>query len=140
MPKSNTTLNRYINDCIGYKMNPEVVLYYSDNAFATTDAISFRKNTLRISDLKTGVNPAYKVDKETGEYILEQLEIYAALFCLEYSKSLRFDPKKIDYILRIYQNNEVFEEIADPERIEWVMDRIVHCDEVISKLNNKEIE
>lgn len=80
-------------------MTPEQPLYFSDNCFGTADAISFRKNELRIHDLKTGSTPAN----------LKQLEIYAALFCLEYNK----DPTSIKIVLRIYQNNEIFEE--EPE-------------------------
>lgn len=76
LPRSNKTLNMYVNDAIGYKMTPEQVLYYSDNCFGTADAIAFRNGILRIHDLKTGSVPAH----------LEQLEIYAALFCLEYNK------------------------------------------------------
>ena len=45
LPKSKKTLNMYVNDAIGYKMTPEVVLYYSDNCFGTTDAICFNKNS-----------------------------------------------------------------------------------------------
>jgi hypothetical protein len=71
---SKKTLNMYVNDAIGFRMIPEQVLYYSDNCFGTADAISFRKNFLRIHDLKTGATPAK----------MEQLMIYAALFCLEY--------------------------------------------------------
>ena len=71
LPKSKKTLNMYVNDAIGYRMTPEQVLYYSDNCFGTADSISFKDNLLRIHDLKTGVTPAH----------MEQLEIYAALFC-----------------------------------------------------------
>ena len=79
LPKSQKTLNMYVNDAIGYRMIPEQVLYYSDNCFGTADAISdlnhvAKTGTLRIHDLKTGEIPAH----------MEQLEIYAALFCLEY--------------------------------------------------------
>lgn len=73
-PKSKKTLSAYVNDAIGFKMNTEVVLFYSTRFFGTADAISFRDNTLRIHDLKTGKTPVH----------MEQLEIYAALFCLEY--------------------------------------------------------
>lgn len=52
LPKSRKTLNMYVNDAIGFKMTPEQILYYSDNCFGTADAISFRKNVLRIHDLK----------------------------------------------------------------------------------------
>jgi hypothetical protein len=69
-----TTVGLYINQCIQYKMSAEVVLFYSPNAFGTVDAIAYRHRRLRISDLKTGVS-------RTSEH---QLEVYAALFCLEY--------------------------------------------------------
>jgi hypothetical protein len=93
--RSKQTLNMYVNDAIGFRMNPEVVLYYSDNVFGTTDAIRYdeKKKFLRIHDLKTGVTPAH----------MEQLMIYAALFCLEY----RIDPMDISMELRIYQNNDI---------------------------------
>ena len=74
LPASKKTLNMYVNDAIGFKMTPEQILFYSENCFGTADAISFRKNLLRIHDLKTGEITAH----------MEQLNIYAALFCLEY--------------------------------------------------------
>ena len=75
LPKSQKTLNMYVNDAIGYKMTPEQILYYSPNCFGTTDAICFRNNFLRIHDLKTGEIDAH----------IEQLEVYAALFCLKWN-------------------------------------------------------
>lgn len=106
------TFNMYVNDAIKYKMSPEVVLYYSDNIFGTTDAIAFdlEKHFLRIHDLKTGETPAH----------MEQLMIYAALFCLEY----RQDPMNIDIELRIYQNNEIVvsNKETDPELSNWIKD------------------
>ena len=83
----------YVNDAIGYKMTPEQILYYSDNCFGTADAITFRNGLLRIHDLKTGVTPAH----------MEQLEIYVALFCLEY----KIKPSDIDVELRLYQLDEI---------------------------------
>ena len=77
LPKTKNTLNMYVNDAIGYKMTPEVVLFHSDNWFGTADTISFRNKFLRIHDYKSGVTPAK----------MEQLEIYAALFCLEYKQN-----------------------------------------------------
>ena len=41
LPKSKKTLNAYVNDAIGFRMNPEMVLYYSENCFGTADAITF---------------------------------------------------------------------------------------------------
>jgi hypothetical protein len=110
-----TTLSTYINHAIGFRMTPEVPLYYSDDCFGTADACGFREEkhtgfTLRISDLKTGISPAD----------MKQLKIYAALFCFEYE----FSPNKLHIILRIYQNDIIEELIADPADIIMVMSRI----------------
>lgn len=120
LPRSNKTLNRYVNDAIGYKMQTEQVLYYSDNAFGTADAISFKNNMLRVHDLKTGVSPTS----------VTQLEIYAAFFCLEYG----FSPNDIDIELRIYQMDEVI--VHDPERttILEIMSLIVDFDKKITSM------
>jgi hypothetical protein len=107
------TLASYVNDAIGFGMTPEVVLYFSDVCFGTADSIKFdeKKKFLRIHDLKTGVTPAH----------MEQLQVYAALFCLEY----HFKPSDIQMELRIYQNNEV--QIFEPsvEHIAPIMDKAI---------------
>ena len=36
LPKSQKTLNMYVNDAIGFKMIPEQPLFYSENCFGTT--------------------------------------------------------------------------------------------------------
>ena len=120
LPKSQKTLNMYVNDAIGFKMKPEQVLYYSDNCFGTADAIMFRNNLLRIHDLKTGVTRAH----------MEQLEIYAALFCLEYNKK----PSDIDMELRIYQNNEILVHNPTVEDILPIMDKIITFDKLIDRM------
>ena len=111
----------YVNDGVGFRMYPEVVLYYSDNFFGTTDAISFNEDEriLRIHDYKSGVIPAH----------IEQLEIYAALFCLEY----RFKPHEIETHLRIYQNNEVLCHDPEPEEIKGVIDTIITFDKFLKQ-------
>ena len=119
------TLNLYVNDAIGYRMDPEVVLYYSKNAFGTADAISFRDGVLRIFDLKTGVIPAKEV----------QLELYAAFFCLEYGVK----PLGIEYDLRIYQNDNIEFYDTDPERVAWLMSRIVEADKLIKIAEAEEV-
>jgi len=124
LPRSKKTLNLYVNDCIGYKMQPEQVLYFSDNCFGTTDAIAFRNNVLKISDLKTGVTPAH----------MEQLEIYAALFFLEYE----MEPADILIELRIYQNNEVLLLEPQTEDILTIMDKIIVFDNLINQIKNDE--
>ena len=124
LPRSNKTLNLYVNDAIGYRMTPEQILYYSDNCFGTADAILFKNNFLRIHDLKTGV----------GKTHIEQLEIYAALFCLEY----KFDPEKIGIELRIYQNDEVRIYQPLPEEIRSIMNQIIEFDKIIEKVKIRE--
>jgi hypothetical protein len=110
----------YVNDAIGFQMKSEQVLYYSDNAFGTADSISFRRNTLRIHDLKTGVTP-------TSHH---QLEVYAALFCLEY----KFDPFDIEIIMRIYQGDDIKEFETNAAEIKRIMGRIVSFDKRITAI------
>lgn len=124
LPRTKRTLNMYVNDAIGFRMTPEQVLYYSENCFGTADAIAFRKNFLRIHDLKTGDTPAH----------MEQLEIYAALFCLEYGKK----PESIDMELRIYQNNDIVACRPTSDRISYIMDRIITSDTIVSKIKDQE--
>jgi len=126
LPRSRKTLNMFVNDSIGYNMRQEQILYFSDNCFGTADAISFsdKENKLRIHDLKTGVTPAH----------MEQLEIYAALFCLEYKK----DPYNIDIELRIYQNDDIA--ILDPDRddIFRIMELAKCFDPIINQIKKQE--
>lgn len=122
MPARQDTLCMFVNDAIGYKMQSEQVLFYSYNCFGTADAISFKKNKLRIHDLKTGEVPAHK----------EQLYIYAALFCLEYD----IRPGDISMELRLYQNNDVIIFEPTAEDIVPIMDKIKAFDRLIN--NSKE--
>ena len=126
-PRSNKTLCAYVNDAIGFKMSTEVVLYYSKYFFGTADAISFRKNILRIHDLKTG-----SVGKI--EHHMEQLEIYAALFCLEY----KIKPGEIKMELRVYKNDEVLVHKPTAEDILPIMDKIIHFDKLLESFDYKE--
>ena len=121
LPRNKTTFNSYVNDAIGFKMQPEQVLYYSDNCFGTADAILFKEktNTLRIHDLKTGVSPVSMV----------QLKIYMSMFCLEYD----IKPHQIESELRIYQNDDIRVESPDPDEILHLMDKIVTFDKAINK-------
>lgn len=120
LPTRRQTLNLYVNDAIGYRMTPEQTLFYSINVYGTADTISFRQGVLRIHDLKTGLNEAS----------VTQLEIYAALFCLEY----RVKPFEIRIELRIYQSDEVRVYAGDPDKIFHIMDRIVTFDRRINQM------
>lgn len=124
LPKSNKTLNMYVNDAIGFRMVPEQILYYSENCFGTADAITLKNDVLRIHDLKTGAIPAH----------IEQLEIYAALFCLEY----RTDPKNVDIQLRIYQHDDILFHSPSAEDISAIMDKIISFDKIIGKIKERE--
>ena len=124
MPRNKKTFNMYVNDAIGFRMTPEQPLYYSENCFGTADAIAFSKNVLRIHDLKTGVSPAS----------MNQLKIYNALFCLEYS----VDPKDISMISRIYQLNDIIEEEQDAEEIKHIMNTIIHFDNIVKQIKSGE--
>lgn len=128
-----TTINSYINDAIGFMMQPEVALMASYNAFGTADAISFRRErpddkklTLRIHDLKTGV----------GKTSMDQLRIYAAYFCIEY----QVNPNDIEIELRIYQNDGItilspYTEDGEDLRAEilTIMGRTEHFDNIITQ-------
>ena len=120
LPKTNKTLNLYVNDAIGFKMETEQVLYYSENCFGTADTISFKKNILRIHDLKSGETPSS----------IKQLMVYNALFCLEYG----FKPHEIETELRLYQSDDVIIHTPDPTDISYIMDKIITFDKRIEAL------
>lgn len=146
LPRTKNSLNMFVNDAIGHKLTSEQPLYYDGFCFGTSDAIDYRRNILRIFDLKTGETEAH----------MDQLRVYAALFCLNYQRIVReyrkkgmddkeianeldlkpnelhFDPRQMtDIVLRIYQFGEIAEEHADPEVILAIMDIIVHDVEVL---------
>jgi hypothetical protein len=120
--KSKSTLCAYINDAIGFGMRPEQLLFYSENCFGTADAILWdeKHRILRIHDLKTGVTPAH----------MEQLIIYAAIFCLEYKNQIP-PMGTFDIELRIYQSDNIVVYIPSADEVSVVMAKIVACDKLI---------
>lgn len=108
-PNTKSTLNMFINDSIRWKLEPEVALYADDLFFGHADAAGFRKNVFRVSDYKSGETPTS----------MDQLKCYVALFCIE------FDMSPFDFAaeMRIYQFNEIREELADPHEIMIIIDR-----------------
>ena len=120
------TLNMYVNDAIHFSLTPEQPLFYSKNCFGTADGIAFDERTgfLRIHDLKTGTTPAH----------MEQLQIYAALFCLEY----HMKPELMGMELRIYHNDEIMMSIPDGEDISRIMKTIIRFDDKIEKFKLEE--
>jgi hypothetical protein len=120
LPRSSKTLNMYVNDAIGYRMTTEQILYYSGNCYGTADAIVLTRDVLRIHDLKTGTIPGSP----------HQLEIYAALFCLEYGEK----PGSLQIELRIYQNDEVLVVVPEVDVIAHIMSKIIVFDQHIENL------
>lgn len=120
-----TNFVTYVNDAIGFDMDPEVVLKYSDNAFGTADAIRFneKKMHLRIHDYKSGITKP----------CLRQLEVYAAYFCMEY----HIKPKDIKIELRIYWQDEII--VGEPTAADIVplIDKIISSDKFINSLKGE---
>jgi hypothetical protein len=129
LPDTGQTLNSYVNDCIGHRMQTEVLLYFSDNCFGTADAIDFRLNPktqrmrLRVFDLKTGNTKASE----------KQLWVYIAIFCHEYE----IDVNEIEIDARIYQNDMVYAFEIDPVEILNVIALMKRNDDII---NNARLE
>lgn len=119
--KEEDTLGMYVSDAIDYQMVPEQVLYYSPYCFGTADTISYDNHILRIHDLKTGANKAY----------MHQLEIYAAIFFLEY-QWVNIDDTEVE--LRIYQNNQIWKHNPNKDLIWDIMQNIAAKDQRIRQL------
>lgn len=122
LPDIESTLNMYVNDAISFGMTPEKQLYFSEEFHGTADSITVDpENVLRIHDLKTGASRTS----------LKQLEIYAALFCLDFGCR----PDDFSGIeLRIYQNNDICGETVGVDEIIPIMDKMITIDKIIRKL------
>lgn len=125
--RSKQTLYSYVNDAIKYDMKTEQLLFYSPYCFGTADAICWneKQRILRIHDLKTGITPAH----------MEQLVIYAAIFCLQYKNQLP-PLGTFDIELRIYQMDEVIVHKPTPDEISMVMAKIVGATKLIDQINS----
>ncbi len=113
----------YVNDAVGFHMDTEVKLKYSDIFFGTADCICYRDKTLRIHDLKTG----------KGAVHLDQLLAYASLFFLEYGKVLNIEPSNTRTILRIYYGGDILEDEPDPQQIMGTIHQIIELEKIVSK-------
>ena len=116
----------YIKDAIGFRLDPEIKLMYTNEFYGTADVIAYKKGEyLRIHDLKTGLLSAK----------LRQLEVYAAFCCLEYG----IDPREISLIeLRIYQNDEVLIHTPQADEIAPIIDKIIGFDKLINRIKERE--
>ena len=121
LPNTGASLNAFVNDAIGFRMASEVLLYYSARCFGTADAISFDNGVLRIHDLKTGVSQGS----------MNQLLVYAGLFCLDY----KMEAKELEEVyLRIYHDGETIEFSPSPEDVFDVVYRIKEADKIIEAI------
>ena len=133
LPRNNKTLNAYVNDAIGFRMTPEVVLAYyppgctEPEFFGTADAISFEVTDegpiLRIHDLKTGLHPGH----------FDQLKLYAVLWLLEYGKLYKVKAHDITIALRIYQHDTCLQLVADPDEIVAIMEWAKEAHDIVKK-------
>lgn len=114
------SLMTYVNDAIMFGMTPEIPMFYSDYSGGTTDCISFDGKLLRIHDLKTGVTPAK----------MDQLEIYAAYFCLRY----KIKPHDISIELRIYQSDQILSMKPEADEIYAIIQKIIDGNSIVSKI------
>ena len=64
---------------------------------------------------------------------MEQLLIYAALFCLEY----KIKPGEMEIALRLYQSDEIIVCNPTAEDILPIMDRIVHLNKVLENIEGR---
>ena len=78
-------------------------------------------------DLKTGTAPAH----------MEQLEIYAALFLMEYEKVFGVTPKNTKVNLRIYQNDDIEEASPDSDRLEEIILDIREKDQWLEEFHSE---
>lgn len=119
-------LSSYVNDCIGFRMKPEVLLYLSDDCFGTTDAINYdeKNRILRISDYKSG--------KTTPS--MDQLLIYAALFMIEYKRDLNLELGNIKIELRIYYQNEVLYYEPEANEMAHLIDIILSKNKMLKEI------
>lgn len=123
--KAKETVYMYVADAIKFGMIAEQPLLYSKYCFGTADAIQFDGALLRVHDLKTGETPAS----------IDQLIIYAALFCLEYNQ----DPSQLIFELRIYQTDQVMIYNPTTDEIVDMINRIVHMVDVLQRYERGEL-
>lgn len=126
LPDIQKTMNMYVNDSIGWRLKPEVTLFWTKDCFGTADAIDYKvsERVLRISDLKTG----------RARVKFDQLVVYAALFCLEYE----IKPMEMESVeLRIYQNNDVELYLPSSDEIFRAMDRILVGTRIIEEMRQE---
>lgn len=122
--KAKETVYMYVADALKFDMIAEQPLVYDDRyCFGTADTILFDGYLLRIHDLKTGESPAS----------IDQLIIYAALFCLEY----QYDPNTLMFELRIYQTDQILIHKPTSEEIIEMMNIIIHDVDVLRRYEHE---
>ena len=85
-----------------------------------------KQKMLRIHDLKTGTTPAH----------MEQLLIYAAIFCLQYRDQIP-PLGSFGIELRIYQLDNVIIYQPEPEEVSMVMAKITAATKMLDAYSRK---
>lgn len=117
-------LMNYVNDAIGFQMEPEVEVRYSEWCFGTADALKFyeKNKLLRVHDLKTGVLPAH----------MEQLVTYASLYCLQH----RIKVVDIEVECRLYQAGEIIQYFPTSAEVLEMMNIIIEKSNFVERINS----
>ena len=63
------------------------------------------------------------------------MQVSPALFCLEY----KFKPSEIDIVLGVYKKDEVAFCEPEPEEIVEIINKIIHLDKLLAKIDNEEV-
>lgn len=119
--RTNNMLYNYVNDGIGFRMEPEKLLFHSKYCYGTADTIKFdsRKRILRIHDLKTGVTKPHD----------DQLKVYAALWCMQNG----IDPETITIICRFYQRDTCREFSPEAAEIKSIIGIILASEKILEQ-------
>lgn len=119
--RTKNSLYNYVNDAIGFHMEPEKLLFHSKYCYGTADSIVFnaKKKELRIHDLKTGITKPHD----------DQLKVYAALWCM----SNGVDPEGITIICRFYRPQECVEFRPEGSEIRGIMNIISVWEKILEK-------
>ena len=112
------TVKAFVNDSVDLRMKSEETISYSPLFWGTADAIRHANDEVYIFDLKTGTRAAKP----------DQLLVYAALYHLQE----KLKPERTRTEIRIYQNNEIYTDIPEPETLHEIMDLIVHKNKVLT--------
>ena len=119
----NDNVSQFVNDCIDMKMHSEEVVYATEYAFGTADAINEVNDVIYIFDLKTGEHKAK----------FTQLYLYAAFYCIMND----INPISKKYVFRIYQYEEYEQLEGDPLEVKRLMELTIEDSDVVKAIEEE---